>query len=540
MNRRRSHATILLAFATSAAGCSLGLDASLMQGGPGDAGAGADGKVSTSGSMDGGGEAQSPVSTSTSAVVTSCSSDADCAPAANGAACVTGSHCDPTWHVCMLDVCNVGPCAVASCDVLSKQCQMSTSMGFAISLFTVVAGGVGGATPASSIAAAYPFLFVLTTNGVIAYNVANPTTNVPPMVAVHGVPFIPLALASIGRRVYFVSDVQGSGPTYRQAVAWLDVPGDPFLASLDANEAWIGVQSTDTPALDSALTAPSGRLELVYSASQPLVASLLPPLADSTVLVPAGIASIVGGAAIVATSGADLVTYRYGTSSEHPIFSVVSGADQSSGQATPERNFGSYGATDPSAAFTGGTDGTVLWESAPLALADAGGGIASARLTWLSPIADGGLFDFSVHADVERYTSSSAPTDAVGPVAWLDANTALVLAAARESPDSTSAQVFDRTRGAVVPGIRAIISAAPSSLGVAVSQGFAYVLAQDDPSNARATVYVLAPGCGTPTTTTEPSDGGAPADGGGGGDASIRGDGGGGGTKPSFVTLTPQ
>jgi hypothetical protein len=537
---RRAHATIFLALATGAVGCSLGLDASLMQTGLGDAGTGEAGEASA-GSTDAGGEAQSPVSMSTGAAVTSCTSDADCASAGSGAACVTGSRCDPTWHVCMLDVCNVGACAVASCDILSKQCQTPTSMDFAISLFAVVAGGVGGTTPASSIAAAYPFLFVLTTNGVVAYNVANPTTNVPPMVAVHGIPFIPLALASVGRRVYFVSDVLGSGPTYRQAVAWLDVPGDPFLASLDANEAWIGVaQGTATPALDSALAAPSGRLELVYTGTHPLVASLLPPLADSTVLVPAGIASISDGAAIVATSGTDLVTYRYGTSSLHPIFSVVSGADQSSGQATPERNFGSYGPTDPSANFAGGNDGTVLWESAPLAPADAGGGIASARLTWLSPITDGGLFDFSVHADVERYSSSSMPTDAVGPVAWLDANTALVLAAARESTDTTSAQVFDRTRGAVVPGIRAIISAPPSSLGVAVSQGFAYVLAQDDPNNARATVYVLAPGCGTPTTTTAATDAGPPpGDAGAGGDAASRGDGGGVGSKPSFVTLAP-
>jgi hypothetical protein len=532
--------------AAANAHCSLGLDPALMKSGPTPSDAAAATAASLdadrasapspedSAAPDG---ASTPAATSASPGTT-CNTDADCASTLFPGACVTSATCDPTYHVCMFDVCNVGSCAVASCDLLAKTCSQPVDTDFTISVFSIVSGGVGGTSPAVAIAAAYPFLFVLTTNGVVAYDVANPTGNVPSMVTLHGLPFIPTSILASGRRVYFVSDVEGGGPTYRQAVAWIDVPGNPFLTSLDAQAAFI---ETTESTLMSALVTSDG-IDLVYGGAFDPTASLSAPIADSMFVVSAPIASLAADAGIVAASGADLVSYRY-ASGHHPAFALISGIAANSGTATPEHAVAAYGPVDNQASFASGQDGTVLWESAPLRTTDAGitSDIVSARLAWLAPTGDGGLFDTTVYADLESYPDASAVT-VVGPAVWVDANTSVALAATKEDLESTSVQVFDRTTGALVPGKRGLIPAPPGSLGVAASGGFIYVLAEDDATNRTASVYVLAPGC-SGAGAEPPSDAGSsPSEGGPiEGDAGSPSDGGGGhGTHPGFVNLGAQ
>ena len=496
----RTRTALWFALPALGAGCSLGLDPSLMTSvtskalrDAGSASLSADGAA-----------AQGDAPATTSGV--GCATDADCASVTQATPCIGSSTCDPTWHVCMLDVCNRGACALSSCDLASATCDPPTPMGFAISYFPVVAGGVGGFGPASAVAAAYPFLFVLTTNGVVAYDVFNPTTNLPPMTPLRGVPFIPAAIVASGRRVYFVSQVEGNGPVYRQAIAWIDVAGNPFVTSLDATTAWI---ETNEPTLGAALVDSQANLVLVYAnASDPIV-TMSAPLADSTMLVPTPIASLAQDAGIVATSGTNLVAYRYARSSSHPAFAIVTGADQANGQATAEDVVAAFGPVDNQATFASGGDGTVLWESA-LARPDAGT-ISAARLTWLASLADGGL-DTSAHVDLQTYSPGVTGT-VVGPAAWLDSETALALAATAETTESTTVQVIDRATGATVAGKRALIPTAPAALGVAVSEGFAYVLAQDDATNQTATVYVVATGCYAGESPPPPADGGTtPAD----------------------------
>ena len=85
----------------------------------------------------------------------------------------------------------------------------------------------------------------------------------------------------------------------------------------------------------------------------------------------------------------------------------------------------------------------------------------------------------------------------VGPPLWIDANTALGLAAASAtSTDSTSVQVVTKSPTAVQAATRTLISVAPGSVGVASSNGFGYVLAQDDAKNQSCSVYIFAPRCG--------------------------------------------
>ncbi|HEX3771476.1 MAG TPA: hypothetical protein VHV30_11445, partial [Polyangiaceae bacterium] len=371
---------------------------------------------------------------------------------------------------------------------------------------------------AYSAAAAFPFLFLLTTNGVMVYNVANPTGNAPPMVTLTGLPFIPSALVASGRRIYLVADTQGEGPMYRQAVAWVDVPGDPFLTTLDATSAFIW---TAQVFMQDAFIGDQGALDLVYQNSFDPIANLLPPITDQTMVVPAPIASLNANATVVAPSAPNFVAYRY--AGRQPALTMISGVGQNSATAGAEQVLSTFGAVDNQDTFAAGGSGVVLWESAPLHLLADGGadGVASTRLTWLDPAADGGIYDTSLHADLEKYNAAagidvgpiaSRGASLVGPVAWIDANTAVALAGTAEDPDSSSVQVFDRTRGSVVSGRRGVIPAPPYTLGVAASGGFAYVFAPTDENNGSASVYVVAPGC--PGAGELPPDAGPGTDGG--------------------------
>ena len=78
---------------------------------------------------------------------------------------------------------------------------------------------------------------------------------------------------------------------------------------------------------------------------------------------------------------------------------------------------------------------------------------------------------------------------------WIDANTALGIAAASSSTstNSSSVQVVTKSPPAVETATRTLISVPPSSVGVARSNGFGYLLAQDDPKNQSCSVYIFAP-----------------------------------------------
>jgi hypothetical protein len=56
-------------------------------------------------------------------------------------------------------------------------------------------------------------------------------------------------------------------------------------------------------------------------------------------------------------------------------------------------------------------------------------------------------------------------------------------------------QVFKRSTSALVAAKRGVLPVTPDHVGVAASNGFGYLLAQDDPQNQSATVYVVATGC---------------------------------------------
>jgi hypothetical protein len=483
-----------VAVASTEIGCSLGLDASLIDAGPGD-----DGTQSSDAGGDGPGkpnaDGHAPASDAPETVdAGQCASDSDCqAAAASAGACVSAAKCDPTWHVCMLTTCAVGACKAAVCNVETQTCSVPTTYSFEATQFSVQFGGVG-AGARYSIAAVWPFVFILTTNGVVAYDVVDPTSSSPPLVPVHGVPFLPLATVAIGRRVYFVRGTEGGGPIYRQAIAWVDVPQNPLLGSLDAVSAWVG---TAGQGVTNVLGNGSDGVFVVYAEKLLPTANVRPPIDDTTVLAPFANAGLASGAGIFASSGSRVVAYRYDSAARTPNFALVNGAATASAQTTGEQPITAYGPLSPQMLMASGDDGSVLWTTAPYALDDAGNaaGVSSARLTWLLGSGTAASFDTTAHVDLQTY---SPPTGAnvVGPPVWIDANRALGLAAASAtSTDSTSVQVVTKSPPAVQAATRTLLSVDPGSVGTAASGGFAYVLAQDDPTNHTCSVYIFAPSC---------------------------------------------
>jgi hypothetical protein len=490
---------LALAVARAAVGCSLGLDPSLVDAAApaGDAAPGDEhfATAEAAALLDGDAHARAPESAST-ADSGGCTTDQDCvAAAAVAGACASSAACDPTWHVCLLATCAAPACNVSTCSLAQHACSTPVPYSFEAARISVDYGGVGG-TPQASIAAVWPFVFVVTNNGVVAYNVTDPTSASPPRVAVHSVPFLPMAAVAVGRRVYFVRGTEGSGPVYRQAVAWVDVPQDPFLTELAAASAFVGTPAQGN--VTNVLTNGSDGLFVVYGARLAPTANLHPPIDDSTVLAPFANAGLASGASIVASSGARLIAYRYDSGSYVPDFAIINAAATSGAQTTTEQPLTADGLLADQGVFATGRDGSVLWSTAVYAVDSSGlpSGIAKARLTWVLGSGTAANFDPSTYVDLETYVpTTQAPV--VGPSVWIDANTALGLAAASSaSTDSTSVQVVTRSPPAVVPGTRTLLSIDPGSVGVAASGGFAYVLAQDDPSNQTCTVTIFAPSCG--------------------------------------------
>jgi hypothetical protein len=515
MRRTPRHLLSLAAAASAAAGltafgCSLGLDPSLI-GAEGGAGTDASGPQEGGPPGDGGdGQTTHPGDSSLasdaplSVDAGACNTDSDCmAAAAAGGACVTSAKCDQTAHVCLLDVCgNSANCQVELCQSSSQTCTVPASYGFAPTSFSVTTGGVGGYGVQYAIAAAWPFVFVVTNNGLAAFNVADPID--PPLpVTVQNLPFFPDATITDGRRVYFITGTMGAGPTtFRQSIAWIDVPQNPLLTTLTASSALVSTQGNG---IYNVFTDDSNGLFFLYETAALLypTANAVPPFDDTTALTPYPNTGLPSGASVFATTGGRLLTYRYATDMSGPgyatpHFSFVNKPGTSMATTTTEQSFTAFGALDNQYGFSTGDDGSVVWETAVLDELDSGGndGVATARLSWLIDSATAGNFDSTAYVDLVTY-SPAAGGQVVGQPAWMDANTALGFAAlSSTSTNTTLVQVVTKTPASIDPVRTTQLPAAPGAIGVATSNGFAYALLQNDPMNHSCTVQIIAPSCG--------------------------------------------
>jgi hypothetical protein len=487
------HALAAIVPIATVVACSLGLDEGLI-GAQQDGGASEGGPIDEGGSGDAGGDGATDGAHQQTGA---CSKDTDCKSALK---CVTGGHCDPIVHVCSYDVCVQSmACNAAVCDSTGNSCSVPTTYGFHASSFKVTSGGVGCGNANRCFAAAYPFVFVGTTSGVVAYNVADPSSSSPSAVPITGLPFVPAHVRGNGRRIFFVASPVGGGNNTHVAIAWLDVPGDPFAQSFNAQTVFL---SYSQGSFNQAFPAANGALFLVSNDSSKAFPTALfaPPVPDGSGLGFFPSPGVAAGASVVGASGTRLVTSHWDGNAYMTSFSFENGAGTSNAQNAGEQTASAMGEVYAQGFTTSASDGSILW-SAPVANTPDGGSFTetAARMTWLVADAKATTFDAGTHVDIETYSPPvyfGAPV--AGPAAALDAKTAVVIAGAKEDPlRQVSVQIASRaqTPASIVPNKRYVLPVDVNAVGVATSNGFAYVLAADDPTNQTATVHVFAPGC---------------------------------------------
>jgi hypothetical protein len=375
---------------------------------------------------------------------------------------------------------------------------------------TVTAGAVGcGGNPLSCLAAAYPFVFVGTTNGVVAYAVNDPSNPSPPEIPIAGLAFVPTFITAMGSRVYFVGEPQGSGPNYPLQVAWLDVPANPLATSLQATAV---LAAGNANYVSSAWAATDGSLFLVDNDGTGTfpTARVVPPLGPGASVTFYPSPGIPAAASPVIPSGSRLVLARWAGAATpyQTFFSFETGAGTQGAQSSADEDggeqatFAAIGPTTPEWMFAQGGDGSDLWNAQTAVIDDAGAlEVSDVRLAWIVASGTATQISAAPYVTVEQYTPP-VPYGAQlsGPVAWVDSNTALVLASAHEYvntgvPPETSVQVATRTpTPSLVGGRRSLITQPIGQVGAAASGGFGYVLAVG-PGTTSCTLHIFAPGC---------------------------------------------
>ena len=432
---------------------------------------------------------------------TTCALNTDCV---STNACLVGA-CDAS--VCSFAVCpTAAACQGSSCVAATSTCSAPTTYGFHASEVNVTAGPVGcGGSAAWCIAAAAPFVFVGTTNGVVAYPENDPSNPSPTAIPVTGLPFLPMFLTAMGSRVYFVGTPQGTGPTYRLAIASLDVPNNPLVTTLKATSVF---QVVSISSLAAAWAAMDGSLFLSNNDPAQLLpaANVMPPFTDGATIISFTSPGVPSGATAVIPSGSRLVMQHWqaAPTPSQSYFSFETGAGSASAQNSGDQPTApTIGSTGQQSTYAQGSDGSVVWNAATTFVDDAGGNdFASVRVAWL--VANGSSTQLAPtkFVDVEPYpTLVPVGNQVVGPVAWIDSTTALVLAAAAgtitgTSAGQTSVQVaVSAPTPALASGRRFIVPQAVGQVGAAASGGLGYVLAAGVAGTPSCTLHVFAPSC---------------------------------------------
>lgn len=478
------------------AGCSLGLDESLIHRPDGSTSGATDEQDGASGPEGDGGSPVTPVEGGT------CATDDDC-KTTDG--CLRGK-CDLSRKACVFDVCKPSACNTAKCDVAARTCGAPAAHGYRAGAFQVGAGiGCGGAL-GRCFAAVYPYVFVGTTNGVVAFRASNPAATDGERVPIHGLSFLPGQILASGNRIFFLGGVGGAAPSSRVQIAWIDVPADPFAEKLTATTV---LASLDRPPGEGlVLVARANSTALLLSTlrdvSFPSVA-IEPPLVEPVDLAATPI-TFSAGMSPVAASGTRLVLQSFAPSGT-VSYALVNGAGSASPQSGGDVALPDAGAVWAPQVIATSPEGALFWSVASLAgvpnepAPAPQPNIRATRAHFL--LADGNAnFDVGPAFDVEVYNADGVVAGfgagVVGPAAMLDGKTAIVTAATAGNLAQTSVVFAKREPLGLVKNDdgsvrRHVLTSPVNELAAAGSNGIGYLLSSDSPT--AATVYSFDPGC---------------------------------------------
>ena len=478
------------------ASCSLDLDESLLDRASAEAGT-ADVVPSDTFVAEGGDGALPPIQPEAGI----CAKDEDCKGTAG---CLT-AKCDVPRKACVLQVCRQPACNSAACDTAMRTCAAPKPYKYRATQFPVGAQIGCGGSFTRCIAAVYPFVFVGTANGVVAFAANDPQNSTPASVPITGLGFVPTQIVASGSRVYFLGTPVGAGATSRVPVAYADVPPDPFAAKIAVTTVLAGF---NRPASDLVgLFARGNDTALLVDlnvASAYASAPVEPPLTEPVNFGSTG-SAFTAGSTPVTLSGSRLIMGQI-NGANTAIFGLVNaagsgtpmtGADVPIPSATPAAN-PQY--------FAPSADGAVFWAHVSLTVVAPGPPppptIRAAKGYFL--VADSAAsFDPTGGVDLEVYPSAPPlGTPTVGPVAMLDAKTAMVTTSAPGNPGALTNVQFV-TRGATVAIVknadntprRFPITLSVNQLAAAGSNGLGYILAVDPAAPTAPTVHVFDPGC---------------------------------------------
>jgi hypothetical protein len=490
-------ACVLVPAALGLASCSLGLDESLI-GREVEAGV-ADAPVAeTAPPVDAGGDGALPPIQPEGGI---CTKDDDCK---GSAGCIT-AKCDVPRKACVLDVCRAPACNSAACDMSAMKCGVAKPYKYRATQFSVGAPiGCGGAL-GRCFAAVYPFVFVGTANGVLAFAADDPQSATPAPVPITGLGFVPNQIIASGSRVYFLGSPVGAGAASRVPIAYADVPPDPFATKIPVNTV---LAAWNRPAGDPVVLLPRGNdtallLDLNVATAY-ASAPIEPPLSEPVSLTSNGIA-FTAMSSPVAMSGSRLIMGQL-TPATTAIFAFVNGAGGPTPMTTADTPIPTATpATNPQF-FAQSADGAVFWAylalTSPPPFPMGGPTIRAAKGYFLVADSAAMAFDPAAGIDLEVYGGAPLGTPSVGPVAMLDAKTAMVAVASPANPTmQTNIQFVTRTpalaivKNADMSPRRFPITLAVSQLAAAGSNGLGYVLAVDPSAPNQPTVYVFDPAC---------------------------------------------
>jgi len=427
-----------------------------------------------------------------------CTKDDDC----KGTAGCIAAKCDVARKACVFEVCRQTACSSSTCNVAASTCAApSKPYKFRAGQFPVNAPvGCGGAL-SRCFAAVYPFVFVGTQNGVLAFAGSDPQSAAPTPVPVAGLGFVPVQVVASGSRVYFLGSATGSGATSRLPIAWADVPPDPFATKITATTV---LATLNRPAGEPLVLFPRATdtallVDFAPAASYASVA-IEPPLVEPLALNATPV-TFVAGASPLAASGTRLVLGQINAAGGAQL-AFVTNAGSAAPTTSPDVAIPSAAPASAPAYFAQSPEGAVFWSYVSLTSPPAGlppPAVRAARVSFLT--ADGAAaFEPAAALDVELFGGAPLGTPAAGPVAMLDANTAIVLTAIPANPAQTNVQFVTRTPLAVVKNADGTPRRFPLTLGVsqlaaAGSSGLGYVLAVDPAAPATPSVFVFDPAC---------------------------------------------
>ncbi len=462
-----------------------------------------------------------------------CSSDSDCKPPN---ACYT-PHCDRVLGACTYALCETSgtTCSIGTCDKDSLKCASPKPYGFRTTTYPAPGATSGcGPDPDACVGAMFPFLFLGTRDSVLAFRVDDLVTKTALPVPLDGVQVKPSQIVQSGRRIWILGAPQGTVPPYRLPLAVLDVPSDPTVTALHATTAFVAYPF---PSAFGA-AAPNGALYVVYNdPAQGLPTALVdaPVKAEGVMGVASAAdagtydaapydagtssptytmfrtANVPGGATVVASSGARLLTYRGG------VVSIVERPGSATAANQVDQGIVPGFAPQLPPRFTEGPDGVVVVTAPvkadnPFPDCDC---ITLARMQWLLPnaIATNAEPNALVYADGYRnppltpgvcYSCASyfiSPSFAT----WIDSRSVLTAAAASDGRDRTAVRLITRDPY-TAPGTRRILTRAAEvpkgnlatdRVALSSSNSFGYLVLSDSQGN-NTTVSVFDPRCDVP------------------------------------------